>query len=256
MNSSRRAYSLVELLIVLGCLGILILPVWEMFRHGTKSSLRGVLQAETTLAARGIIRLIADDLKNACFEELPRTMECDIRKLVGESGLFPNKEYSFLAFSRPAQWEDVLCPDGFSATGRAFTKVSRITYSTDRPPGSSLLRLIRTERFPPGTPEAASDPDGRSRVISHRVNYFAIDLVVFPGQADKEGLGFFQITLQLADSLDPRRLPPGVGAAKFQGPAPDLILADFSELVYPEQPNHLFHPGWFNRNWHSGIQGP
>jgi type II secretory pathway pseudopilin PulG len=59
--------TLVELLVVIACLGVVLTPIVFVFRSGSRTALEGMARAEITLEARAVLRQVQDDLKYSTF---------------------------------------------------------------------------------------------------------------------------------------------------------------------------------------------
>ncbi|MBF0545604.1 MAG: prepilin-type N-terminal cleavage/methylation domain-containing protein [Candidatus Riflebacteria bacterium] len=256
MTKRETGFTIVELMIALLCFGILSTALWQTMRLGSRSSLRGVLQVETTLEARRVMRQIQDDLKSACIPQDSKTLVISFDQVLTETK--DPKQYSFLIFPHDGELEQIV---PMMTEGRAFTKASRVTYSLKPNENNPFFSLERTVHYHPENPLRASYPEGQRKIVSKRVNQLSIRPFYLPGESpspDKEGLpGWFQVTLQLVDSLNSQEAKD-FGKSTNTAPAQtsNFVIADFFEVVYPEFYNRMFSDVTFNRNWQSGINGP
>lgn len=242
-------------MLVVLCLALLSAPIWRLLRSGTRMSLQGMLQVETTQEARRIIRQVYTDLKQSCFQyEGKNRIELDFASTLEKVGDLPTQEYRFLAFPFPGKIGEAI-PAG--EKGYGWRRASRITYALEPvgKPGKPFLRLTRTERFHPDHPQAGRFPGGCfTRVLSERVHFFSISPASC--QSGDQTLFYFWITLQLADSLEPRGLPAALSDGPLVRRPAGVIIADFAEVVYPEYFNAFLSRNGFNVNWYSGVVGP
>lgn len=250
-----RGFTLIEMMLVLLCMFLLLGPIWRILRSGTQMSLKGMLQVETTLEARRIIRQVYTDLKSACIRfDGSQRVDLEFDQVVVKAGDPPAQALSFLAFPSHGSVTDAVpgAPGGV-----ALRRASRITYTLEKSqkPDKPFMRLTRTEAFHPDHPLAKQFPGGKqSRVLSEKVHYFALTPRTY--ETGGQSLYYFWITLQLADSLQARNLPTNqIGSPMIQRPQ-GVIIADFFEVVYPEYFNSLIGRNGFNLNWHSGVVGP
>ena len=102
----NRGLTLIEVMVALLCFAFLSIPLWQTFRLGSQSSHRGIMQVETTLEARRVIRQVQDDLKHACVAQDAKTLEVSFDQIVGE-GWNPRR-FSFLVFPHDGQVEQVI----------------------------------------------------------------------------------------------------------------------------------------------------
>jgi type II secretory pathway pseudopilin PulG len=253
----RQGLTLIEIMLVVLCIGILMGPIIQVFRHGTQSSLQGMLQIDTTLEARRVIRQISQDLKNSCFRMDGTEREFNLGTVLHDSGTPPTSGYTFLSFSQYGQIEDSVPYKSPGAGNAVWRRPSEITYrmiaqnTLEKP----FFKLMREERFHPDHPMAKKHPGGIfSRVLSDRVNYFHIQPHLF--QSANKILPAFIITLQLVDSLKKNTLPIAPTGNQIVNKPRGWLLADFYEVVTPEFLNSMLNRSWFNPNWQTMIGTP
>lgn len=252
-SRTDRGFSLAELLIVVGCLMLILVPSFRILQMGTRSSLQGMLRVDTTLEARRILRQIQKDLKASCFPiSVGSAGELSIDSILKTSEPVP-QEYVFFAFPSLGS------PEQFVKEGPLIVnrQVSKIRYLLRKGgnPGKPFQQLIREEWFSKGHPLAAEFPGGcRRSILSERVNFFRISPREFQTPAPYFTHSVFWITLQLVDSLKAGTLDGESPGETWKTPAPGLVLADFYDVVYPEFFNSLQDWSFMNRNWYNSLE--
>jgi type II secretory pathway pseudopilin PulG len=247
MKRPIHGFTLIEIMVVLACMMLLLIPAWKIFQQGTKSSLQGMLQIETTLEARKVLKGIGNDLKKSCWIwDDANIGYYTLDHIVKVNGTFPGISWSFLSYPQHGDVADAIPTSAQAdpATRQLWRRVSRITYrlepsskksSKKLPASFPMYSLIREEKFNPRHPQATKFPGGvRQTVVSDRVLFFDIRPLT---QTDAGGhqMQFFWITLQLVDSIDPNvQLPTLVDGKKLLQRSKNLIIADFFDVVYPE----------------------
>ncbi len=267
MKRTARGTTLVEIMVVAGCLVLLIGPILAVMRSGARVSRKGLIQIDTTLEARRVIQQVHQDLKNACLDtSAPQadTRDIALGDFCDEKGTAPMFEFSFYSFPLQGGIQEMVKSTG--PTTPSPRLASRITYRLEKIPGDSpgkpsLLALVREEKLNPAHPDAGALPDGkRTHILTKRLNYFRIqphEILTQDNKSDPQKTrGYFWVTLQLRDLLpetDPTELQnPDSVLARTKG----IVIADFYDVVYPEYFNAYSRQPRAVRNWHSVIQGP
>ncbi len=257
MNYARigtTGFTLTEILVVVLCVGILLVPAISFLMQGTRSSLRGMVQIETVLEARRIMQQIRQDLKNACFPVDGKERDLTLSLYLEEKGEPPCSRYSFLSFSQVGKPEDAV-PCSSAGTGMVWRRASKITYALEPSTKGSgnLLRLVREEKFHPDHPQATHYGDGtRISVLSDKVNLFHVQLHSF--EPNSQLPPAYLVTLQLVDSVAEKR--SGNGQPITLPDPSKTVIADFFDVVYSDFAIRMADRGWFNLNWQTGITGP
>ncbi len=236
--------TLVELLVAIICFMLVMLPVFQAFLSGTRTSLTGMMQVETTMEARRALRQIHADLKAACLPFDNRGLQVTLDQLLS-SALSDSGQiaYSFHAFPRHVDPSRTIVTE---ASGLKPHVANRIIYRLEvRKPGDPRKQLIREERPHAGTGETV-----RTTVLSERVNHFEIRTVNFRGKVPRSA---FFVTLQLVDSTETGaldRLQPG-SADKPRG----VVLADYCDMIAPTFVSSMLAQEGVNRTWYSELRG-
>jgi hypothetical protein len=253
MNSSRllalrRALTLIEIMLVVLCLFILLAPVLSIFRHGTRSSLKGMLHLETTMEARRILKQVTQDLRHSCFKMDGSQIDFSWSTLLQIGGSFPTGTYGMLRFPLVGELDATLPANSL---GTAFRRASRITYRVQpHPQVPGRRQLVREEQYHPDHPMAAKLNGGRrSEILTHRLNLF--DIKPEEVSNGKHGMLLFRVSLQLFDSVQGAAI-----AVPGDGPGPEVVIADFFAVAYSDFYHRLVHRDWFNPNWQTGVVGP
>ncbi|MBI3038511.1 prepilin-type N-terminal cleavage/methylation domain-containing protein [bacterium] len=259
----KKAFTLVELMVVVLCLMLVISPAMRILQQGSSSSLSGMLQIETTLEGRRIIRQVHNDLKMACLlwdtpnsDGTPKVQYvlADMYEKKGES---PFNSYSFYCFPHEGLIEESVA-NMRNLTEPAPRLVSEVTYKLDRPNLKEPMRLIREEKFHPSNPIGQRYSGGIARrVLSTRVNVFSIQIRTFqdPGSGIKDQ-ALFWVTLQLKEGHQRPDIKSGSVGEIIRERSRGMIVADFYDAVNPE----FFHSFCYNPgtvlSWYSQPQGP
>ncbi|NCB38885.1 MAG: hypothetical protein EOM80_08955 [Erysipelotrichia bacterium] len=239
----RRAFTLVEVMIVAICLALLLGPIFLVLRSGTKTSLKGMMRIETTLEARRVIKQVYADLKMACFP-LPYNSVYNFDNVMQTGGVPPHNTYKFMSFPIHQKMENIFSSQ---LSGVNYRDVAEITYRVEegKDPDNPFLTLFRDESF---------GGKVNTRVLSDKINFFEIKPIML--QPYGKNQFYFLVTLQLIDALHPSELKGKTAGTKLDELQRDVILADFFDVVYPE----YFHAAWnqvrVNPNWHSQIRQP
>ncbi len=251
----NKGFTLVEVMVVAGCLALLLTPIFFILRSGTKTSLVGMMKIDTTLEARRIIKQVRSDLKLAIIPLSHHwkpgvTIFPSFSDILKEEGTPPNTKYVF--YSYPMHHPlydgggDDIIHNRNSTKGYSPRNISKITYKLEDStnPDKPFLKLIRVEEF---------NSNVREKVLSDRVNFFRIRRVpITPGHAKNQD--YFFITLQLIDSLDSRNFKKiaeaDIGKKKASQQS-HIVLADFFDIVYPEYFHALWNFPQTNPSWHT-----
>lgn len=240
---TRKAFTLVELMIAATCLMLIIGPIFLLLRSGTNTSLRGMLRIETTLKARNVLQQVYADLKMACFK-IPEEKAYSFDEIITEDQTSaPNYSYQFYSFPIHQKYSDIFENPEEGINNRI---PSLITYRIEGE--SAPYKLIREEKFKDNKPT--------SKILSENVNFFEIKEIGITTAANNSQMQFYYlITLQLIDVLhasdykDKNNL-----GQKLRENQKDIILADFYDVVYPEYFNALWNDKRLNQNWHTELK--
>ncbi len=239
--------TLLEAVLVVSLVVLLLGPIYQVFHHGTRASLRGMLHVETSMEAMRVLRQVSDDLRDSCLPMDEQGFTLDFSKMLGTDGVPPLQSYTFLRFPQHGSPDQVM---QFARQGKASRRASRITYRLEPLSKAGLKhRLIRTERFHPEHPLASTYPGGeRISILSERVHSFI--LLPDSARSGNRELHFFWVTLQMVDSLSP------ADEERILQRREQAAIGDYFDVVYPEFFNAFQNRGFFNRNWHTGISAP
>ena len=239
-----KGFTLIELLVAVICLALLLLPAFQAFLAGTRTSLTGMLQVETTMEARRVLRQIHADLKASCMPFDDRGIQLALADLLHASVDASGVTYTFHAFPRHVPLDRTLVSE---PSGIRPHLANLVTYRLrQKAPGDPRKELIREER-----PHPASGETPRSTVLSDRVNHFEIRTVDFQGPAPRSA---FFVTLQLVDTIDTGALDR-LDPASLDKPR-GVVLADYCEMVAPTFLTSMLAQEGVNRTWYSELRGP
>ncbi len=241
----KRAYTLVEVTVALLVMSVVLAPALLLLSSGSRDSLQGLVQADTTLEARRIIRQVHQDLKLAAIETGPDSQESlSLERICKNEAALPLADYTFLRF--PGQGAVAAV-----APKLERRRLSRVRYRLEPKTAGNIpvMRLIRTETF-----HAGSGNQTAEHVLSERVNFFEIRPCALPSVRPESMV--FQVTLKLVDSPRgplPETLPSG---ALLSNHAQGVITAEYSDVVFP-----MFFAAYMNqpyivRNYYSGGTAP
>lgn len=259
-QTNRRALTLVEMLVALGCMAILMGPIFFVYRSGSRSSLQGIAKAEITLEARRILRQIHDDLRYSVVYlnyniNLPSSLGSYYFPyfLKGGNPYSPSgdaqTQYKMLRFPLHGEVKDAIEPVGGVT---AYRKPILITYELKKEtPDQALFSLFRQE----GT--------GRPILLSNRVNFFEIR----DNPNSPAGTTWFT-TLQLAEVIRPsnedsnwQKLQHAGGTTinsterRLADRTRGVQIADFFDVAASEFYT-LFRRSSFMPNWQNLIKSP
>ncbi len=148
----KKAFTLVEIMIVCVCIGILVGPIFMLLRSGSDSSLKGMTRIETTLKARRVLQQVYADLKMLCqkYDEVDRDhyRKVNFSNSLTEDGGVPNVKYEFICFPIHEQYKDIFETNSNSYGTTDFNcNVCKVTYSVEDTPNTILKTLKRTVEF-------------------------------------------------------------------------------------------------------------
>ncbi|MBF0543016.1 MAG: hypothetical protein HQM08_01215 [Candidatus Riflebacteria bacterium] len=249
-ESSRSGFTLLELLITASCVILLMIPTIQIFQTSSRGSLSGMLTIKTTLEARRILKRVHLDLKSISKPiSVSQNIECEIGSFLSETSFSGNMEYKFHIFPFSYELNQVIPTSVENSAPRYLNRIIYKLLPNSTNPAFPLKKLIREE-----IPHPALGSQTKTTVLSERVHFFQIKpLEIHSSQGHNQQ--YFYITLQLVDSIDKSTLENLSGFTALSRP-PGIIIADYTDLVYPE-----FWCEWFNRsgpnfNWHSYLEGP
>lgn len=247
---NRRAFTMIELMIVTICAALLIIPVFAIFSSGTTTSLRGMARIDTILEARRIIEQVQGDLKAAYLEYGEKNnFFFDYDNLVKDSGSYPFVEYQFFRYPMSGKTSDLVQITDNVSRRRLSTVNYRVEAGDDKKfPQQKILRRI--EFFHAGHPLAGQYPSGLEKVLSRRISFFSIK----PYQVEKEYQTLFSVTLQLIDQAPGRSLEKAAAADKLSEGSADFILVDFFSVVYPEFLKNQNRFYYQNLHWFDSLE--
>lgn len=247
---SKRAFTLIEIMIVVICAALLVIPALVIFSSGTRTSLRGMARVDTVLEARTVIEQIQSDLKAAYLEFGEKNnFKLDYNNYVKDSGSYPYVEYQFFRFPRLGNDEDLIKITDKASKRRLSTVNYRVEPGDNKDfPQQKTLRRI--EFFHPGHPLAAQYPNGYERVLSRKVSFFSIK----PFQVEDEYQSLYSVTLQLIDLAPGKSVKAAETDEKLSEGSSQISLVDFTSVVYPEflkNQNKYFYQ---NLNWFDSLE--
>lgn len=240
----KRGFTLVELMMAVVLMAVLLTPVFVILSSGTKSSLQGLMQIDTTLEGRRIIRQIHQDLKLACIETGPGKVDLVFGDICKNTAIAPLADYTLLRFPGRAAPEKIAPP-------HAPRFLTRVQYRLEKvsDPRIPFMRLIRKETPHPQTGEAATE-----HVLSDRVSFFEIKPCrLTPGGVEQY---VFLVTLQIVDS------PRGPLLEKFSpgtlvtNRTHGVVMAEFFDVVCPDFFTAYWNQPFLVRNHYSGGVAP
>ena len=250
---SRKAFTLVEIMIAITCLAIIVIPVYSVLRSGSQTSLKGMKRVETTLEARKILKQVYADLKMLCFNfqddlDSSKTYSFDDTLYTNNKTIPDTVIYSFNTFPSNQELDEIF--DGRIEDGdlKANTRnINHIKYTIESNDNQNnpCYKFVREVTFKGKTTK---------KVLSERVNYFEIKPISVYGNGKMQY--YYYVSLQLIDTINNQSQIKNVHNIGEQLTAEhdnNIILADFFDVVYPE----YFHAAWNQSkvvpNWHNII---
>ncbi len=248
-----QGFTLLEIMLVILCLFLLMGPIFRILRSGTRTSLKGMMQVETTLTARNVLRQVRMDLEHACLAYSGKGFQLDPELLFKTETPLPDCRYSFLVFTHLDSIDSAFMKDNKDCSWRLPSKV---TYRVEpHPKRQGFKRLIRLEKFHPKHPAFARYPSGEMEsILSDQVNLFEIrPYLLVDGTAEAH---IFRITVQLIDVLPGREgLELGTVAGGGKRPLSGAI-AEYFDVVRSDFFQTFRQRHGFNVNWQTGIISP
>lgn len=239
-----RGVTLIELLVAIICFMLVLLPAFQAFLVGTRTSLTGMMQVDTTMEARRSLRQIHADLKGACLPFDGRGLQVTLDQLLTASADGTGMTYAVNVFPRHVDPARTIAVEPSGLRPHVANRVIYRLVTTKV--GDPRKQLIREER-----PHSATGETVRTSVLSERVNHFEIRAVNFGGPVPRSA---FFVSLQLVDSVETGaldNLPPG-SAEKPRG----VVLADYCDMVAPTFLSSMLAQEGVNRTWYSELRGP
>ncbi len=249
-------FTMVEILVVMVCALVILTPLMTVYRTGTRSSLRGMLQMDISQEAMSVLRQVRTDLKSSCFYQPLTPFDIVFQNLVTPGGTAAAPSFSFLCFPHPGAEGDAAPIDD---SGPALRRASLVTYLLEPGKGTAGLGVLkRLERFHPDHPLAGQYPGGvQARDLSKRVCGFQVSPVSI--QSGTENQSFFWISIKLAGAsipsvgdLESLKTPEKPGEYLIQR-TQGLVIADFHDIVSPDMFRFMKRFPGFRRNIHSGV---
>ena len=245
-------FTLIEIMVAIGCMILVIGPIMRIFQQGTKSAMTGTRMSEASLEGQRIIRQIHDDLKMACFPwNSSGFYDFSHDILLVDRTNAPFVSFGFNMFPQIGSIEDAVVSRKM-AQSREFRLSSQVLYKLEPP-----NRLIRMEKFHPDHPKAKDYKNGTQvHVLTERLNYFDLQPVEVqnPGGTNQ---WLIVVTVQLRDGY---QRPDLTSKAIQDGPvlpaiekSSGRIVVDFFDIVYPEFFHAFANQEGMNRNWHTDV---
>ena len=142
-----RGFTMVELMVAMGILGLLLVPVWQIFSSGTRTTVQGMMKGETTNEAQRILHQVRLDLKQAC-RVASKTIDCSFLTQGGGfvkcTGTPPEVKYTFYTFPTHGTADEAI-DNPANPNVRKTVMISEVTLSVEKlaDPNKPLRRLIR-----------------------------------------------------------------------------------------------------------------
>lgn len=225
----RKAFTMVELMVVCAILMLLLIPTFRIMSHGQKSASKGMQRNRVVMQGQQILSQIKMDLAVSCFVFVSDTTQ-DINDIFSETTSGSDIILSFYTFNGGNYANKVIS----SSSGPAsYRRMNRVEYRLTSKSGSTFKTLERRLLTHPGLPAA---PDV-FRVMSDQVNFFEIR----PETITSAGFSrsFFRISLQLFDQEE------------TSGARGEVFVADFMDTSNPTILNSIINNPGQNRNWYT-----
>ena len=225
----RRAFTMVELMVVCGILMLILIPTFRIMSHGQRSASKGLQRNRVVMEGQQILSQLKMDLAISCFVFVNDTTQ-DINDIFTETISGSDITLSFFTFNGGA-YEDKVIPT--NSGPESYRRMNRVEYRLSSRPGSSFKklerRLVTHPKLPPGP--------NTFRTLSDQVNFFEIR----PETVTSAGFSrsFFRISLQLFDQEE----DSGQHGEKF--------VADFMDTANPTILNSIINNPGQNRNWYT-----
>ncbi len=232
-----RAFTMVELMVVVSILMLVIIPTYKILSHGSKSAIKGVQRNNIIMHGQQILSQIKSDLTESGFPLVDGETHSINNIFTETSDVDGNIRITFYSFSGGEYEQQVRQ----SASGvESYRRLNRIEYRLVAKPGSIFKVLERIVYLHPH--HAGAKPAGQKRILSDQVNFFEIR----PETIDSAGFSrsFFRASLQLFDKE--------LSESKDAPPDPSsMFIAEFSETINPIILNAIINNPGLNRNWYT-----
>ena len=246
LNFNKKAFTLVEIMIVCVCIGLLVGPIFLLLRSGSDSSLKGMTRIETTLKARRVLQQVYADLKMLCqkYDQVDRDhyRKVNFSNSYLRDGNYPNIKYEFICFPIHEDYKDIFETNSNSYGTTDFNcNVCKITYVVEKNPKTILGTLKRTVDF-----------KGKKTTtkLCENVNNFIIDPVAVT--IDDKLENYFIINLSLVDVLH-ENYREKLTADEINNGSREVIKAEYFDVVYPEYVHSYVDGHAINPSWHRLI---
>ncbi|MFZ5952461.1 MAG: PulJ/GspJ family protein [Candidatus Rifleibacteriota bacterium] len=232
----KKAFTLVELMVVVGILTLVMIPTYKILSHGSKSAIKGVQRNNIIMHGQQILSQIKSDLTASAFPLVDGETH-NINNIFTETtDADGNIKITFYSFSGGEYAQQVIPT---SSGAMSHRRLNRIEYRLSSKSGSIFKKLERIVYLHPS--HAGAKSGGQRRVLSEQVNFFEIR----PETIDSCGFSrsFFRASLQLFDNE---------GENKTAVPDPEkMFIAEFSETINPLILNSIVNNPGLNRNWYT-----
>lgn len=233
----KKAFTLVEILIVVSLFMLILLPTLRILSYGGKSAIEGVQRNAVVMSGQQIIAQLRADLAMSNFVINDGEVH-DIHSIMTEQTSGDSIIYSFLSFNE-SDYQSKVTP---TLTGNSPRLLNRVEYhlvTQSNSPFKTLERVVTIN-------QQISTTNRRIRqTLSENVNFFAITPETV--SSNDYHKSFFRISLQLFDRDETRD--------RGHDADPDaLFIADFLGTVNPVILNRVLDNKGLNRNWYTDAE--
>lgn len=225
----KKAFTMVELMIVCVILTLLLIPTFRIMSHGQRSASKGMQRNRVVMQGQQILSQVKMDLAISCFIFVNDTTQ-NINDIFSENTSGNDITLSFYTFNGGA-YENKVVPTNSGPA--SYRRMNRVEYRLTSRPGSPFKKLERRLLTHPRLPAA---PD-TFRILSDQVNFFEIrpETITSAGYSRS----FFRISLQLFDQEE---------TSSRLG---EVFVADFMDTSNPTILNSIINNPGQNRNWYT-----
>lgn len=243
---NRKAFTMVEMIVVVGIMSLVLIPTYRILSHGSKSAIDGVSRGGIILEGQQILGQVKSDLNSTCFVYSDGN-ERTINNLFKEKITVTEITYSFLSFSGGKANEKVVSTTFGPESPR---RLNEIEYKLISRKNSPFKTLERTLRLHPKN-DSFGGKHVITKVLSNKVNFFEINPVTVTSCGVSRS--FFRISLLLFDKKEGQKIEVGADGSVDGN---KVFIADFSATVSPIILNTILDNPGLNRNWYTDTESP
>lgn len=245
---NKMGVTLIEMVVVTALMSLILIPVYRVLSHGSKSAIEGVNRSGVVLEGQQILGQIKDDLSASYFIHKDGEKH-NIHNIFKQKSIPGEIKYSIITFNGGKESQKVIST---TAGGISYRRLNRVEYRLISHKGSPYKTLERTIRLHPQN-NSFGGSKTMTKVLSNKVNFFEITTADITSCG--ESREFFRISLLMFDKkegIGNKSLVDGTGKIDSS----KVFIADFSATVSPVILNTILDNVGMNRNWYTDPEVP